>query len=113
MPFAEIDAGFDKLTCGRRTQFTKTTGVDDLDQFELAEAEVGGLRFALMRHLHDPSDRTALMLLDEDYGSEHVEAYITAIARMLRLAPARIRWDREAWLEMCDDVDAAAIAAAR
>ncbi len=69
-------------------------GLDDLNEYQIAELAVDDVPFALMRHEGTPPDETAVYLPDSiPFG--HLPGIISRILMEFDLPPAAVSWQRQ------------------
>jgi hypothetical protein len=69
-------------------------GLDDINEFEVAELRLEGVPVALMRHEGTPADETEVYL-PNTIPSARVGSIIRLIMREYDLPPTALRWQRE------------------
>jgi hypothetical protein len=70
------------------------SGLDDLNEYQVAELVLDDVPFALMRHEGTPVDETQVYLPDSMPPS-HVTAFVGRILRELDLPPSAVSWQRQ------------------
>ena len=70
------------------------SGLDDLNEYQVAELVIDNVPFALMRHTGTPPDETEIYLPDS-VPPERVPDVIERIVRELDLSSAAIGWQRQ------------------